>query len=49
MSSSCVDEMSIYVNNYSKTNSKCEKLLGNKTDHQLNFITDIDKICEKAG
>ena len=49
MSSSCVDEMSIYVNNYSKTNSKCEKLLGKKTDRQLNFLTDIDKICEKAG
>ena len=43
---SCDDEMSIYVNNYNKTNSKCEKLLGNKTDHKLNFNTHIDKIHE---
>lgn len=25
-------EMSIYINNYNKTNSKCEKLLGIKID-----------------
>ena len=46
---SCDDEMSIYVNNYNKTNSKCENHLGNKIDHRLNFNTHIDEIREKAG
>ena len=46
---SCDDERNIYVNNYNKTNSKCEKLLDNKTDHKLNFITHVDKMSKKAG
>ena len=41
---SCDDERNIYVNNYNKTSSKCEKLSGKKTDHKLNFIAHIDKI-----
>ena len=46
---SCDDEMGIYVNNYNKTNSKCENHLGNKIDHRLNFNTHIDEIRERAG
>ena len=32
-----------------KTNNKCEKILGNKIDHKLNFNSQIDEICIKSG
>ena len=42
-------KVSICVNNYNIENSKCEKLLGIKIDNKLNFNTDVDEICKKAG
>ena len=43
------DKVSICVDNYIIKSSKCEKLLGIKTDHKLNFNTHVDEICKKAG
>ena len=42
-------KVSIYVDNCNIKNSKCQKLLGIKIDNKLNFNTDVDEICKKAG
>ena len=40
----------INVENNQVTNSKCEKLLGIKIDHnKLTFNTHIGEMCKKAG
>ena len=39
----------INVENNQITNSKCEKLLGIKIDHNLTFNAHIDEICKKAS
>ena len=39
----------INVENNQITNSKCEKLLGIKIDHNLTFNAHIDEICKKSG
>ena len=49
ITTSCNNEISICVNCYNTVSSKCEKLLGNGTDHKLNFNTQIDEICKNAG
>ena len=43
------DEMSVCVDNYNITSSKYEKLLGIKIDNKLDFKTQVDDICKKAG
>ena len=45
---SCDNEISICVNGFDIINSKCVKLLGIKTDDELNFNTHVDDIWEKA-
>ena len=42
-------KVSICVDNCNIKSSKCEKRLGIKIDNKLNFNTDVDKICKKAG
>ena len=42
-------DLVINVENNQITNSKCEKLLGIKTDHRLTFTAHIDEICKKGG
>ena len=43
------DKVSSCVSNYNIKSSKCEKLLGIKIDNKLNFNTQVDEICKKAG
>ena len=42
-------DLVITVENNQITNSKCQKLLGIKTDYKLTFNAHIDDICKKAG
>ena len=43
------DKISNCVDNYNIKSSKWEKLLGIKIDNKLNFNTNVDEICKKAG
>ena len=43
------DKVSIFVDNYNNKSSKWEKLVGVKIDSKLNFNTQVDGICKKAG
>ena len=43
------DKVSSCVGNYNIKSSKCEKLVGIKIDNKLNFNTQVDEICKKAG
>ena len=39
----------IKIENFDKTNSKSEKLLGVKFDHKLSFDGHISELCKKAS
>ena len=43
------DKVNICMNNYNIKSSKYEKRLGIKIDNKLNFNTQVDEICKKAG
>ena len=38
----------IKIGNETVTSSKCEKLLGVKTDRELNFNEHVTSLCKKA-
>ena len=43
------DKVNICMNNYNIKSSKYEKRSGIKIDNKLNFNTQVDEICKKAG
>ena len=46
---SCNEGSNVCIDSNIIKNSKCEKLLGVKTDQNLNFNGHINEICKKAG
>ena len=43
------DTVKIKIGNFSKTNSKSDKVLGDKFDHKLSFDDHISERCKKAS
>ena len=45
----CKESCQIKIGNEKITSSKCEKLLGVKIDHELNFNEHVTSLCKKAS
>ena len=47
--SNAKESFHIKIGNETGSNSKCEKLLGVKVDHELNFNEHVPSLCKKVG